>query len=295
MGKYARIREFWIVLSIVVILLLMVSRAVTGSHRQNFLERGVTAMFAPSQRVAVNLEDRLGKWQYLLEEKQQLEEKLQDLAQEEARLKLENQELREYRAEALRLEALLGFKEANPHETLLGARIIARSPDNWNQMITVDQGYDQGVRKNMAVVSPDGLVGIVASVTRNTSRIDLLTDRNIAVGIILEQSRETNGIAEGTGSAQALRVKNVPYYSAMREGDRVITSGLSEIYPKGIIVGTVKEVTREENGLLLAASIEPAVHFDDLEEVLIVLRYENQESGPEAAGPNAVSDPAGIE
>ena len=295
MGKYARIREFWVVLSIVVILLLMISRAMTGSHQQSFLERGVTAMFAPSQRVAVNLENRLGNWRYLLAEKKQLEEKLAALTQEEARLKLENQELREYRAEALRLQGLLGFKEANPHEDLLGARIIARSPDNWNQMITVDQGYDQGVRENMAVISPDGLVGIVAGVTRDTARIYLLTDRNIAVGIILEQARETNGIAEGTGSAEALRVKNVPYYSAMQVGDRVITSGLSEIYPKGIVVGTVKEVTREENGLLLGADIEPAVRFDDLEEVLIVLRYENQEEAPEAEGSAAAERPTGTE
>ena len=74
-----------------------------------------------------------------------------------------------------------------------------------------------------------------------------------------------------------LKVKNVPYYSSMQEGDKVITSGFSEIYPKGIVVGTVSEVIREENGLLLSATIEPAVSFDDLEEVFIVLAHSNVE------------------
>ena len=279
MEKYAKIREFWVVLILVLVSLLLISRFITG-HQQNFLERTVAAVFAPSQKLAVNLEEHLAEWRYLLLEKKTLEEQVADLTAQRNRLKIENQQLMGYRSEARRLQNLLGFKQSNPHMSLLGARIIARSPDNWNQIITVDQGYDQGVRENMAVVSPEGLVGVVASVTQNSSRIYLLTDRNIAVGIILEQSRETNGIVEGIGVSEELKVKNVPYYSAIQEGDHVITSGFSEIYPKGIKIGTVSEVIKEENGLLISASIEPSVQFDDLEEVLIVLQYQNVEEMP---------------
>ncbi len=290
MGKYAKIREFWVILILVITGLLLIGRFITG-HEQNFLERVVAMVFAPSQRLAVNLEEQLTDWRYLLVDKQMLEQQITDLTAERDQLKMENQQLLEYRNEAERLQTLLGFQESNPHQTLLGARIIARSPDNWNQMITVDQGYDQGVRENMAVVSPDGLVGVVSSVTSNTARVYLLTDRDIAVGIILEESRETNGIVEGIGVSEKLRVKNVPYYSSMQVGDKVITSGFSEIYPKGIVVGTVSEVTREENGLLLSATVEPAVSFDDLEEVLIVLRYQNveEELNQAATNPETIS------
>lgn len=228
-------------------------------------------VFAPAQKIAAHLEDTVKEWYGLLASKEELEEKIARITEERDQLRLENQQLQEEKAEGVRLRALLNMKEFSPYGEMIGAHIIARSPDNWNQMVTIDRGENQGVQENMAVISPEGLVGIVASVTGETARVYLLTDRSVAVGVILQESRETNGIVEGIGESGELRLKNVPYYSAIRQGNRVITSGLSEFYPKGIPVGTVVETEKEDNGLVLAASITPAVDFNRLEEVLVIL------------------------
>ena len=94
--------------------------------------------------------------------------------------------------------------------------VIARSPNNWYRNIVIDKGTDSGIRKGMAVISPHGLVGRVASVSRESAHVDLIIHREIAVGAIVQENRETQGIVEGLGISQNLRIVNIPYYSTIR-------------------------------------------------------------------------------
>lgn len=188
-------------------------------------------------------------------------------------LRLENQKLREYKYESKRLRALLRFQEDNSSTMdLIPAQVIARSPNTWYETITINKGSLHGVKRDMVAITPDGLVGRVTSVSMNSAVILLITDLEGAVGSIVQETR-TPGIIQGLGNNSLLSMDNIPYYSEIHRGNRVVTSRLSEIYPPGILIGKVKSVKSEPNGLIKTAVVVPAVDFDKLEEVLLVEHY----------------------
>ncbi len=193
------------------------------------------------------------------------------------RLNLENMQLRESQAEVDRLRSLLAYKEYHGAEfELQVARVVARSPNNWYQMLTIDKGALQGIAVDMPVINPYGLVGKVVSVTASSAQIWLITDREMALGAVLQETRETRGIVEGLGDNANLRIINIPYYSRVREGEIVVSSGLSEIYPPGIQIGIIRNIQKDSNGLVLSATVEPSVNFDQLEEVMVITQYNGQ-------------------
>jgi rod shape-determining protein MreC len=228
-------------------------------------------LFAPAQKAADRLGQWLGEYGYILEEKQAADALLQELQKQIAAYKLERLVWKEDQAELVRLQAMLGLSARNLSTArFINARVIARSPNTWDQFVTIDQGLNGGVELNMPVITPDGLVGLVMNVNARTAQVYLITDREIAVGVIVQPSREARGIVEGTGAAHELSMENIPYYSQLQVGDVVVTSGLSEIYPPGIPVGTVAALRAESNGLIMTAVITPLVAFDRLEEVMLV-------------------------
>jgi rod shape-determining protein MreC len=101
------------------------------------------------------------------------------------------------------------------------------------------------------------------------------------VGAIAQSSRETQGIIEGMGESNSLRMINIPYYSKISRYERVVCSGLSQYYPKGILIGYVQSVEKEANGLLLTAVVTPAVAFDKLEEVMVITQIHAPVDVPE--------------
>lgn len=199
---------------------------------------------------------------------------VEKLKEENQALKIKNQSLREYEAEAKRLQSILDFMNYNLERyDLVPAKVIARSPNNWYQKITIDKGANHGIEQGMPVINQNGLVGMIRSVSENSAQVALITDREMAVGVIIQQNRDTNGIVEGLGNTNMLRMINIPYYSTIKENDIVVTSGLSLKYPPGIDIGVVDTITREPSGLLLTATVRPVVNFDRLEEVLVITDY----------------------
>ena len=228
------------------------------SNRQEitFLEKLIHESYTPLQSGVDKLKHGINDVSAGLAEKKGLEDRIGVLQGDNNRLSLENQELRENRAEVERLRVLLAFKETNKNQYVMeAARVIARSPNNWYRTITIDKGTDSGINRDMPVISPNGLVGKVMSASANSSQVCLLTDREMAVGAILQQTRETRGIVEGMGDSDTLRMINIPYYSQVKNGENVVTSGLSTIYPPGIQIGVIKDIKRESNGLVLSATV----------------------------------------
>lgn len=274
MFKFIRHRNFW--LGIIILVLLMSLVNITTANRQDItvLEKLTRDAYTPLQSGVNGVSDFIKRFGTIFSNKEYLNQQISDLKKENNQLKINNQILREDSKELERLREIVNFKDENQYiYDLVTAQVIARSPSNWYKTITINKGSQQGVAKNMAVISPDGLVGRVGSVSQNSAQIYLITDRELAVGAILQRTRETKGLVEGTGDSYLLSMNNIPYYSHIRKGDRVITSGLSEYYPKGLVIGTVKQVTHEPGGLLLAATVTPGVDFDKLEEVLVVTKY----------------------
>ncbi len=230
------------------------------------------AIYTPLHKASSGIKGQIANFTSIFSNKKTLYAQIDDLQQRLDALEFENQSLREYRAESMRLQNLLNFKNANMDTLQVkAARVIARSPSNWYKRILVDQGSMAGIAVGMPVISPEGLVGRVASVTQNSAQVDLITDPEMAVGAILEKSRETSGIVEGHNDS--LRMIDIPYYSKIEIYDLVVTSDLSAIYPKGIRIGTVTDIKKEQGGLLINATLSPAVNFDALEEVLVITSY----------------------
>ncbi|MFN8625470.1 MAG: rod shape-determining protein MreC [Candidatus Binatia bacterium] len=165
-----------------------------------------------------------------------------------------------------RLEELLDFRA-----TLVGdmvvANIIARDPLPWFSSLTIDKGSADGVQKNAAVLSPFGVVGHTMATGSHAARVLLLTDHNSGIDAVVQRSR-ARGIVEGALDGRCV-MKYVKRDEDLEVGDRVVTSGLDGIFPKGIMIGEVTRVTRGNRGLLQLADIQPSVPLDRIEEVLV--------------------------
>lgn len=275
MFKLFKNKFLWLLLLIIAISVALMN--FTTTHRDNItlVEKLVRDAYIPMQGGVSSFKVNWDGWIGVFGEKNRLQQQIKELEAENGKLAFENQSLREYKQESMRLRRMLNFENTTRENyDLLAVRVIARSPNNWYRCITIDRGSRQGVKKDMPVISPGGLVGVVASVSQNSAQVSLITDREMAVGAIIQKTRETNGIIEGLGNSNQLRMINIPYYSKIKQGDLIVSSGLSAIYPPGIMIGTVTEITREPNGLLLSAAIRPAVSFDKLEEVFVVTGYQ---------------------
>jgi len=176
--------------------------------------------------------------------------------------------LHEQAASAGRLERLLALREQIAYRAV-AARVITRDPSRWFTTLTVDRGGLDGVARNSPVVTPDGVVGRVIEVTPTASRVLLIGDSRSALGVLIQRSRDA-GVVEGRGSG-ALHLKYLSRTVAVTQGDIVVTSGLGGVFPRGLVVGRVTTVTREEGALLQEAEVEPAAALDRLEDVLILL------------------------
>ncbi|MDD4801808.1 MAG: rod shape-determining protein MreC [Syntrophomonas sp.] len=277
MFDFLRKKSFWTIL--ITALLLLVVMELSSSNRQEItiLERFVRDSYTPLQKGIDKLQALNDRINLIIAQKKNMEGQIAELKMQNNQLSMENQQLRENKSEVERLRGLLTYKQSQEHQyDLEAARIIARSPNNWYKIITIDKGSENGITGGMPVINPDGLVGRVVSVSTNSAQIWLITDREMAVGAILQETRETRGIVEGMGENGALRMINIPYYSQVKVGEHVVTSGLSETYPPGIHIGSIQEVKKESNGLVLSATVSSAVDFNRLEEVLIIKKYNNE-------------------
>jgi rod shape-determining protein MreC len=272
--KLFKSKFFWLLLLVIIVSLAVMNATAAQRSNITFLEKVIRDTYVPLQSGVSSFRNNWDGWTAVFSDKHHLQQQVKLLEAENSRLSMENQSLQEYKQESFRLRKMLNFDNANREKyDLLPAHLIARSPNNWYECITIDRGSRQGVEKGMPVISPGGLVGRVGSVSENSAQVSLITDREMAVGAIIQKTRETNGIVEGLGDNNQLRMINIPYYSKINEGDRIISSGLSATYPPGINIGMVAEVSREPNGLLLVAMIKPAVDFNKLEEVFVITGY----------------------
>jgi len=165
------------------------------------------------------------------------------------------------------LEQLLAMRDRS-NLSVMAAEIIADSASLEFRTKTIDKGTRDGLRPDMAVLAPAGVVGRIVVPSARAANIQLLIDRNAAAGAIIERSR-AQGLVVGGGD-EHLRMENVSEAADIVVGDRVLTSGIEGIYPKGFVIGRIETV--EKNGpAYKRIVVRTAVDFTSLEEVLVVL------------------------
>ena len=165
------------------------------------------------------------------------------------------------------IQQFLTQKYSN-YETI-PAYIISKDISNYSKTFIINAGKNDGIEKNMTVISEQGLVGYVISVNDSTSKIQTIIDTSNSVTAKLTNA-EDSIICKGSLNDKKLKATYIPTNADISEGDSIETSGMGGIYPKGIVIGKVKEVINTQNILDRYAWIEPAVDFDRVETVLII-------------------------
>jgi rod shape-determining protein MreC len=230
---------------------------------------GVTIAFvAPFQelvtRAVKTAQDRWRNYFFLAsvaQENQRLQQQLGEFQQkriQQRELELENQRLRE----------LLGFKRSQA-AAAIAAEIIGKDPSVWFKTVIIDKGSADGVRRGLPAVTSQGVVGQVIEASGRQSRLMLIIDRNSSADAIVQRTR-ARGVVKGT-SRDECYLDYVLHAEDVRVGDLVISSGFDGVYPKGLLIGTVSAVDFQGGDFFKEIQITPAVDFDKLEEVLIIL------------------------
>lgn len=171
--------------------------------------------------------------------------------------------------ENIRLKDMLSFKQASPHK-LIAARVIARSPDSWSSNMIIDKGRNSGIKQGMPVITNLGLVGRIVETTNLTSKVLLINDPDLSVSCMVKRSRQ-EGLVSGT-LGRNLIMRYLPEDADINIQDTIVTSGLNQTYPKGILIGVVIDIGKEFSGLAQYAIVRPAVNLSNIEEILVIVQ-----------------------
>ena len=202
------------------------------------------------------------------EENKELKSKLDKYAELSVKVKeLEktNEELRD----------ILGKKDTLSDFKPIQATVIARNPDKWNDLIGIDKGAQQGIQKDAAVITSKGLVGKVKSVSQFTSTVELISslNRTNRISAVVRGDSNVFGLIEGYDKEkQQLVFTKIPSGVKVEKDQTVVTSGLGGVFPDGLVIGQIVEVTADEYGLTQTAYIKPAADLRDVSNVMVAKR-----------------------
>jgi rod shape-determining protein MreC len=209
-----------------------------------------------------------------------------ELKQEIERLRIEQVRLNQDAEQARRLQALLGFREQFISKTL-AAQVIGSSGSEQSRSIYIDKGWRDGIKADMAVITAEGVIGKVLRPFKTTSQVLLLNDQTSGVGAILEKSR-LQGVLRGTPLGEVV-LEKVMSDETVPPGERVLTSGGDQIFPKGLPVGTVTKVSPGSE-LFLNIRVKPAADLSRLEEVLVITQQQEKEAATADGGTVRAAD-----
>jgi rod shape-determining protein MreC len=211
------------------------------------------------------------------------------LRSENDTLKLQINQLQSRAAEADRLARLLNFRQAHQNVPMLGARVIGTSADTASQTVYLDRGERDGIRRNMGVITPDGVVGKVIESYSNTSQVLLLSDKDSGVGAMISESRIQSPVG-GVGEP-LLSMKYVPNDDEVNLGQHVVTSGMDRIFPRDLPVGTVSQI--KSGNPFKQIRIRPSANLERLEEVIVLLSLQPLDLKKDSGTPAAEITPSG--
>jgi rod shape-determining protein MreC len=248
---------------------LLISTQVNTSRGVSIFEALTFSIFSEVQRGASSFISNVrASWTDYVA-LQQVRRENEALREQVAQLQIKLQQERALAEQSRSLQSLLDLRAQAGLETV-AAHVIAGGASPDFRTITIDKGTAEGLRADMAVIAPAGVVGRVITPTSRAGKVQLLIDRNAAAGALIERSR-AQGVVEGTGGE--LRLNYVSGTADVKVGDMVVTSGIDGIYPKGFAIGQIESVERGA-GVFSSIVLRPAVDFSSLEEVLVVLKRE---------------------
>jgi rod shape-determining protein MreC len=192
-----------------------------------------------------------------------------------SRLESDLSTMEEVRKENLRLKRLLSYSDEMAHQRVL-AQVVGWDSANEFKVIRLNKGKLHGIKVMAPVITDHGLVGYVYRVTDNYSDVLTILDQNNRVDVMVERTR-THGIVEGVFNFKCA-LKYIMRNEPVEVGDKLITAGVGGIYPKGVKVGMITDIVKENFGMTLSIEVVPSVDFDKLEEVLVLIPTKNNQT-----------------
>lgn len=239
-------------------------------HELNLLDRGLLLLTAPAERAIVGAVGfTVDVWHGYVALRGVRESNL-ELRRELIRVRAEAETALELRGENDRLKRLLDFGDKQVATRLLAATVIAVGASPHSHMLRIARGADDGVIKGAPVISPDGVVGTVAQVTSSYADVQLITSPLAAVPALSERTRSRSTV-KGTGDLTRCKLEYAVRSDDLHDGDLLITAPAPGFFPKGLRIGTIANLVRHPTGMFLTGDVLPAVNFERLDEVLVVL------------------------
>ena len=259
----------------IIILILLVFLSNLKLESLSYVENAFSAIVMPIQTGYTYLKNKVTGNTNFFTNVENLKNENEELKTANSNLEQELRELEIIKAENETLKEYLGLTEKYTDYETIPAYIISKDISNYSNIFVINAGKNDGIDVNMTVIADEGLVGYVISVTDTTAKVQTIIDSSSAVTATISTT-EDSIICKGSLEDGMLKATYIPTSADISEGENVETSGMGGIYPKGIKIGTIKEVEQTLNVLDRYAWIEPAVDFDKVETVLVITN-ENSE------------------
>lgn len=241
------------------------------------ISSGVGSVISPLQKIIYNANDKLKESFDFFINFSKVKQENEELAAKNAELENKLVEYNRMKDENTTLREMFDYSQANQNYNYLGCNIVGYSGGNISNGYVIDKGTNDGVKKDMIVITPQGLVGKVTKSESSYSIVQTILNENIAVASMVESTRETTGILQGATDNKNKNLavlSNIPIDSEIKEGDIILTSGLGGMYPKEIRIGEVVSVEIDTVGIMKKAVVKPYVDFNKLEGLFVVVPKE---------------------
>ncbi|MBW2060774.1 MAG: rod shape-determining protein MreC [Deltaproteobacteria bacterium] len=264
--------RFWRPILLITLLVLFLSIFIrwAGGQKNVFQPRSLTlelvATFQSMVSVSASAVENFWRDYFYLINAQEENQKLHQTVD---RLRAQINRLREAGLANRRLKHLLNFQTSH-NLPVVGGQVVAWDPKAWFKTIVIDRGEADGLKISMPVVADAGIVGRIVGLSPHYAKVLLLIDYNSSIDTLVQRTR-VRGVLTGK-SARICELKYVLKHDDLKKGDVLITSGLGGVFPKGLKLGTVTRVRKMNHGLFLEVDVAPAVDFDKLEEVIVILK-----------------------
>lgn len=257
----------------IIILILLVFLSNLKLESVSYLENAFSAIVMPIQNGYTYLKNKVSGNDAFFTDMEKLKAENEELKNKNSELEKSIRELEVIKAENETMKEYLGLTQKYTNYKTIPAYIISKDISNYSNIFIINVGKNDGVKPNMTVIADTGLVGYILSVTDSTAKVETIIDTSSAVTATIV-GKEDSVVCRGSLEKGMLKATYIPTNADISEGDKIETSGMGGIFPKGISIGKVKEVNNTLNKLDRYAWIQPDVDFMRLKTVLVILNKE---------------------
>ena len=254
----------------IIILILLVIFTNSNVNQMSYIENICNIFVMPIQNGFTYLKNKLSGNDSFFQDMDNLKSENEELKKKNSEMEQSLRELEILKAENETLKEYVNLKDKYKDYTTIPADVINRDISNYSSTIVINVGSNDGIKEEMTVIADSGLVGHVISVTDTTAKVQTIVDTASAVTSKISTTDDTIVVQGTLDNKQELKATFIPTDAVVLQGDSVETSGIGGIYPKGIHIGTIKDIINTNNITDRYAIVETAVNFTKLNTVLVI-------------------------